>query len=389
MKTILFIHQSAELYGSDKTLLYLVRELPKNNFRPIVVLPEKGPLSILLQQDNIQVIFNPVVKVTRAILSPKNIFLLPFQIVSALIKLKKSLAHEKIEFVHSNTLAVLAGAFYAKWMDLKHVWHIHEIIEHPKFIFKIYQFLVQNFSKEIIFNSKASLQSLSRNKPKIIAKSIVIYNGIESNPISYSVDEIRSFREKELKIPPHSLVLGVVGRISRWKGQKLLLDAFENLQTEFDNLYLLIIGSPPPGQEHFLIDLEQSIANKGLSEKVQLHPFTRDIWKFWSAIDIASVTSTEPEPFGLVAVEAMFSGIPVVAANHGGLTEIIEHEKTGILFEPGNSQALSNAIKLLINNNLKRNKIALAGKKYAKENFSSELYIRNFVDFYTKFSSNV
>lgn len=73
MKTILFIHQSAELYGSDKTLLQLVTGLNKEKFLPIVVLPNSGPLKELLEKNKIKVIEAPVLKLYRGIFTPKNI----------------------------------------------------------------------------------------------------------------------------------------------------------------------------------------------------------------------------------------------------------------------------------------------------------------------------
>ena len=61
MKTILFIHQSAELYGSDKTLFFLVKELPQYGIKPIVVLPEEGPLTVLLREADIEIIISPTI----------------------------------------------------------------------------------------------------------------------------------------------------------------------------------------------------------------------------------------------------------------------------------------------------------------------------------------
>lgn len=73
MQNILFIHQSAELYGSDKTLLYLVANLDKNKFFPIVILPDEGPLKIELEKENVKVIIAPVLKLYRKMFTPGNL----------------------------------------------------------------------------------------------------------------------------------------------------------------------------------------------------------------------------------------------------------------------------------------------------------------------------
>ena len=156
MKTILFVHQSAELYGSDKSLYFLVKELPKYKIRPIVVLPEEGPLAELFREAKIELIISPIIKLSRTLFSLKNIVKFPYQIISSLSKLNKKLSHESIDIVHSNTLAVLAGAFYAKWKGIKHIWHVHEIIEKPQILNKIYRlFLNKLLSKcsGIVVNS--------------------------------------------------------------------------------------------------------------------------------------------------------------------------------------------------------------------------------------------
>ena len=83
-KNILFIHQSADLYGSDKTLLYLVDAI-KNESNPIVVVPEEGPLTIELRARDIEVIINPVIKVSRQLYASFKVFTLPFLVNSFLL----------------------------------------------------------------------------------------------------------------------------------------------------------------------------------------------------------------------------------------------------------------------------------------------------------------
>lgn len=382
MKTILFIHQSAELYGSDKTLFFLVKELPQYGIKPIVVLPEEGPLTTLLREADIEIIISPIIKLSRSLFSPLNLIKFPFHIFSSLRQLNKKLIHHKIDLIHSNTLAVLLGAFYAKWKRINHLWHVHEIIEKPDFANKLYRFLVNSLSSKVVFNSKASFRSLVQSNQDLKTKSSIIYNGIEKPNKSYNLDEINNFRAEEMGLASDALLIGIVGRISRWKGQLLLLEAFEKLQTENAKIYLLIIGSPPPDQDHYLSDLKNAIVSKGLEDKVQIHPFTLEIWKYWASIDIAVVPSTEPEPFGLVAIEAMLLGKPVIAAAHGGLTEIIEHKETGWLFKPNDVNNLYSALKQLIENKTLRKKLGSNAKVNVEDRFSIEKYVQNFSNLY-------
>ena len=83
MKNILFVHQSAELYGSDKMALFLVTAMSKRNHTVFVVLPSKGPLFDKLEKENITIIIAPVIKIARNMFTLKNIFSIPFQIFNS------------------------------------------------------------------------------------------------------------------------------------------------------------------------------------------------------------------------------------------------------------------------------------------------------------------
>ena len=140
---------------------------------------------------------------------------------------------------------------------------------------------------------------------------------------------------------------------------------------------MVFIGSPPPNQNEFLKELEDNIISFGLTDKVQILPFQTNINEIWQLIDIAVVPSTEPEPFGLVAIEAMFASKPVIASNHGGLAEIVINNKTGILFKPNDINNLKNSLESLISSEEKRIEYGKNGYERAKKLFSVENYSNN------------
>ena len=386
MKNILFIHQSADLYGSDKTLLYLLESI-KDVANVIVVVPEEGPLTEEFKKLNIEVFIIPVIKVSRQLFTNFNVFKLPFQIYKAVSILKKKLGNRKIDLIHSNTIAVFLGAFYSKIYNIKHIWHVHEIIQHPKMVAKAYPFLVDWFSDCVVFNSVASAEHLYKNKPKLKEKSTIIYNGLDRNvPISSKEEQMLLRNSLFKSIDKSSIVIGLVGRINRHKGQQLLLSVFNELKKNPENnIYLLFVGSTIKSQLFLLEELKDEIKNKNLENFVTIVDFQKEIWKFYDCIDIVLVPTTDIESFGLVAIEGMLSKKPVIASNHGGLKEIVIHNKTGLLFEPNNASDLKKSIEsLLINQNL----IELYGKegeKRAKFDFSLEKYVNNFKALYNSF----
>ena len=384
MKNILFIHQSAELYGSDKTLLLLLKNLDKNKFKPVVLLPFDGPLKEALENENIEVVIAPVLKLYRKLFTPKNLVGF-FKDIKAAFKIVNEL-HTKYQFtlIYSNTLAVLFGILFAWKNNIKHLWHVHEIIEKPSLFKKAFIGLLSlKCNTHIVYNSQATRLFWEVNNT-IKNKGIVIHNGIEINNIQCSSTEISEVRKKLFQAQPNEVVLALVGRISRWKGQMILLDAFNNLVQKNENIKLVFVGAPPPNQEKFQEDLEERITSFQLNDKVLIIPFQNEIHKIWQAIDIAVVPSTEPEPFGMVAIEAMLAHKPIVGSNHGGSTEIIVNNETGFLVTPNSVQDLVIALEKLIQNELLRKEMGEKGYLRVTTAFSVEQYVDSFEKFFEK-----
>lgn len=386
MINILFVHQSAELYGSDKTLLLLLQNLDKKLFFPVVILPNDGPLKDKLLQLNIEVHIAPVLKLHRKMFNPTNLILFIKQIrtgVKAMDLLNKK---HHFDIVYSNTLAVLLGIIFASKRNIKHIWHVHEIIKSPR-LFKIafQKMLTLKSNSVVVYNSLATQRFWDVNKI-IISKSLAIQNGQELAEIDLDESAKKQLRKTLFNVD-NEVVIALIGRISRWKGQLVLLESFKHLTEHNKNIKLVFVGSTPPNQEEFLDNLQQEIIHYQLENDVIIVPFQENISAVWHAIDIAVVPSTEPEPFGLVALEAMLAQKPVVASNHGGLSEIVLNNETGFLVEPTNVQSLTNALELLITNTEMRSTFGANGYKRAKNEFSVEKYVNNFEDLFRKLSS--
>ncbi len=381
MKTIVFVHQSAEMYGSDKVLFYLAAGIDRKRFSPIVVLPSDGPLKAALEGAGVPVRVLPLVKLSRATFSPLGLLKLPFTVSMSLRAIRRAFLGEKIDVIHSNTLAVLSGGLWAWRENVPHVWHVHEMIVHPSFARRFFPWLLKKLSNKVVCNSNATRDLLTSSEPGLSGRSIVIWNGIEKGcPVNANRPE--SLRS-EFGVGPEDVLVVLAGRINRWKGQGLLVKAANALWEQgVRDVRFLIVGSAPPGQEHFTRSLKEHVAASPARSLITITGFKDDVWTVWDACDIAVVPSTEPEPFGMVAVEAMAAGRPVVAARHGGLTDIVEHDVTGLLFEPGDAAALAASIRTLAASKEKRMSFGLAGLERVREKFSMRVFISSFNTLY-------
>lgn len=380
MKTILIIHQSAELYGSDKTMLYFLSELDKTKYFPIIVLPFNGPLKNELENNNIKVVIAPVLKIYRKMFTPKNIlnfvneYYQGFKVLNTLNK------EYKFDLVYTHTLAVLIGILFAKKNKIKHLWHVQEIIAKPKilnFLFK--KILSLDSNHKVIYDSIATMNFWIDNNKKLANKSEAVWNGVETKNIKIFTEiELQEVRETFFFSSKDEVVISLVGRINSWKGQQLLLKSFDQLVKKHNNIKLVYLGSAPLNQENFENELRNQILELGLESKVVLIPFQKEIEKFWNSIDIAVVPSTEPEPFGMVVIEAMLAKKPVVASNHGGPTEIIIQDETGLLFEPNNCNSLTDALEKLIKHEQLRKLYGENGFNRVNNTFSLENHVNHF-----------
>lgn len=372
MSNILFIHQSAELYGSDKTLLLLLKYRDRKRYFPVVILPSDGPLKEKLEQQGVKVVLSPVLKLHRNMFKPQNMLLFLKQIREGLNILDKLNKEYQFQIIYSNTLAVLLGIIYAHKRKIKHIWHVHEIIESPKVITKLFlQFLAAKANTKIVYNSIATANFWTVSS-RIKAKSIIIQNGIESVEAQISEAKRREIQQ-QLTHAHDKIIIALIGRISRWKGQSLLVEAFHKL-AERKDIHLVFVGSTPPNQEIIQEELEAQISELQLESRITIVPFQNNIDEIWQSIDIAVVPSIEPEPFGLVAVEAMMAKKPVVASNHGGLTEIIAQGETGFLVKPNDVSELAAAIEKLVEDPELRKSFGTNGYLRAMEHFSVQKY---------------
>jgi len=382
MKNILVIHQSSELYGSDKTLLLLLSELDKTEFCPVVILPDGGPLKTELENQGIKVIIAPVLKVYRKMFTPVNLIKFFKEVRSGIKLLDRLNAEYKFSFIYSNTLAVLLGMLYARKRNIKHLWHVHEIIVHPKIIASTFPKLLKKYADVIVCNSYATKLNLTQRIPELEEKCTVVHNGLE---IPFLAFEIINAKEN-FGFAPSDIVVTLVGRINRLKGHKWLLEASLDL-LKADKVKLLFVGSPVPGQEYYQKEIEQIIADNNLENKVVITPFTRNLALIWAATDIAVMPSTEAESFGLVALEAMLAHKPVIGSDHGGLKEIILHDATGLLVEPSNIKKLEEVIEVLAENENLRKDFGERGHERAITEFSLEKYVSSMTEVFRRMNT--
>ncbi len=371
------------MYGSDKVLLFLAQGLQSGrNFQPIVVLPKDGALRVALQETGIEVHIAEVGKISRSIMTPTGLIRLAWSTLNGMRALDKIVGKRKVALVHSNTLAVLSGAIWAFIRRRPHLWHIHEIILKPKLVSKGYPRLVRLLADRVMSNSTLTEHWLLSEQPSLKSRSVVVFNGLPE-VVRPAKDAIQAFRARVGANEGDTVVM-LAGRINRMKGQELLIEAASVLQRrgKIEGMRFVIIGETAPGLMYLSAQLKTQVASLCLDTHFTFLPFIDDMWPVWFGTDIGVVPSTEPESFGMVAIEAMAAGVPVIAAGHGGLLDIVVHEETGLLFPPRNVNMLADALERLGSDSMLRKTLGATGLTKQQELFSVESQVTNAVKVY-------
>jgi glycosyltransferase involved in cell wall biosynthesis len=169
-------------------------------------------------------------------------------------------------------------------------------------------------------------------------------------------------------------VIGMIGRIEHGKGQHVLIDALAVLNQQ--QLPVLIAMAGPVMDQSYFDMLNRRIREQGTADKIRYLGISREPDKLMSCCDVVVLT-TFCETFGLVLVESMRAGTPVIATDAGGVPEIIQHNETGLLYEPGNARQLADSISELLHDKNKRARLARAGKTFADTMFDEKQHFEN------------
>ena len=170
-------------------------------------------------------------------------------------------------------------------------------------------------------------------------KRTYIYDGIELDKLDLHADG-PAFRQRH-GIADGAFVVGLVGLLIPWKGQRLFIDAIEQVTAELPNALFAIVGGTPDEFQYFEAELRQRAEAPALTGRVIFTGHVSNMAAVYNGLDVVLSASTSPEPLGTMIIEAMTMARPIIAPDHGGAVEMIESERTGLLFRPGDTADLA------------------------------------------------
>ena len=354
-------------YGGAETGCFdLAHFLNENNCKSYLV-TSGGPLLKYINRKKVKVIRLPV--------QSKN----PLLILLNSIVLIFIIFFLNINIVHARSRAPAWSCLFAtKITRRKFVTTFHGTYNFKSSLKKWYNSVMVR-SDLIIAGSNFIFSHIQKNYSTYLNKEkkfLVIFRGINTeyfNPKKIK-DSDKTLLRKKWKIDNDKKVILLPGRLTGWKGQEMFIDSIRNLKENSPDLnFIAVILGSDQGRKIFKKKLIRLVEQYRLNNEVlfiehlELMPIAYEI------SDVVVSTSIEPEAFGRVSVEAQAMEKPILASNIGGSNETIINEKTGFLFEAGNSKNLSEKLGEILNlSEVTRNGIGAEGRKNVKVKFNVE-----------------
>ena len=227
-------------------------------------------------------------------------------------------------------------------------------------------------------------------RPKMLS---VIHRGIDFgvfDPAKIDPVVVRQLRGQWHAGEDTRIVL-LPGRLTRWKGQLVLIEAFARLKQnrQLNNVRAVLIGDAQ-GRDEYVREIEEAIARHNLADVVTLAGHFGAMPAAYAAADIVVSASTDPEAFGRVPPEAAAMAKPVIATDHGGARETVLPGVSGLLIPPGNSAALAAVIANLLERPMSElSRMGEAGQAHVRANFSVERMQRETLALYESLLINL
>lgn len=408
MKRVLYIESAPQAGGSTVSLFELARRVDRAAYDPLVLLCRSNPFAERFTAAAVPVLLSDYCstrspaypaalaqarrsgwaawlrrrRVTRAIWQAGGLLVRTLRETWPQARaVARILREQRIDLVHLNDAPELhkAGILACRMAGVPCICHVRSL---PP-LDALDRALARGVA-HFVFISRA-VEDDQRSKGIGQRSGSVIHNAVDLS--AYGTLDRQAAR-RFFGVADDDLVIGMMGRIEPWKGQRDLLAALAELAPRFPALRCLIAGAPELDGQWFLDELRAIVAARRLEHVVQFVGYQSDIPRFMAALDVLAHASTQPEPFGRVLIEGMAAGLPVVATSAGGVPEIVIDGETGLLAPPGDPPALAAALARLLAAPALRTAMGQRGRARVHERFSIDSHVSAIEDVYRQVLSS-
>ena len=371
-KNILLIHSSNDLYGASKILITIIEVLIKSGHSVHLILPENGPLNNHKSLKNVNLSIITLGAFRKKYLNFFGLINRSILIIKSIFQIKKIINKYNIDLVYTNTSIIVSPTLAAQLTKTPSIFHIHEIPYgsnlYTKFLTKIFNV----FSEKIIAVSNST-------------KDFWLKKGVINNKIKVINNGFNFIFSTTKEIDENKIIFTNISRIIPYKGHLFLIELFNEILKERDDLILQIVGDTTLHYENYLNKLKSKVKKYKIEKNIIFLGYRKDIKSILDKTQFFIHTPIYPDPFPTVIFEAIESRTPVICTDNGGAREILNDFSNGLLIDyddiKKSTQLILNYIKDL---DLQKNNINNS-EKFISDNFTKKVFSKKLCSLISSF----
>jgi glycosyltransferase involved in cell wall biosynthesis len=380
-RRVVFIEGAAAMGGVQFSTLYVAQNLSSDLWQPVVLCPQDGDLPAACRRLGIAVEILAQPKLRSTSFRIRNDVRLPnpaawlwdgAAMLVTMLRVKRFLAKNKPSLVVTKGLFPhLYGSVPARSVGIPCIWHVQDLISER--FFALYRRAFALTARLLPDHVIADGAAIARQLPGLKNRTSVILNGVDCNVFRPGREASKT--RQEFGVPADAFVIGHVGRMTPWKGQQYLLEAFAQVAAAAPRAYLVFVGDPVFDTDAYQRKLVELAARLGLTERVKFVGYRHDLPEVLAALDVFAFTSVEKDTSPLTLLSALAAGLPIVAFDIEGVRELVTEGKPLLLTPLKDLEALAAALLRLIAEPELRRRLGSLARRHAENNFSLEQHI--------------
>jgi glycosyltransferase involved in cell wall biosynthesis len=379
---VLYLNHVSQMSGAEQSLRALLWQFRRadNDIEPVIALPGDGPFAQLLRDEAWNVTFAPMRRLHRpqGFLDGMAALLHIFQTAPFIARLGKQTG---ADIVHSNsTTAHLVGGLAAERLNVPSVWHARDLVS----LARVAPALAARSTAVIAISYSVAQQLEKDGVPP--EKILTVHNGLDPDEWNVKNNQAGTDLRQTLGADDDAFLFGCVGQLAPWKNHAAFIEAASQMVQDENcaKARFVIMGGDLWGEhKEYVQQLRDLVKEKNLQQRFNFVPHQNDAVSALAAFDCLVLASHE-EPFGRVLIEAMVLQKPVVAYNENGPSEIITHEKDGLLVDPKIENGLALMMQRILHDADLRQTLGNAGRETVVEKFHIADSAQKIADLYSK-----
>jgi glycosyltransferase involved in cell wall biosynthesis len=385
--SLVVIEQESQIGGVEMSTLVLVAGIDRQQYAPTVIAPEPGPLTTACAATGVPTHIAPRPHFRSAsfrlkghtIADPLAMGVNPWRLRQAAIPVTRILKEIEADLVVTKgLLAHFYGGRAARAANIPCIWHVQDEVPADRArggYLKVLQMAARHYATTVIGDADSITAQFDAHPQRF-----TVYNGIDTAVFSPQTQPgtLRS----DLGIPPQATLIGNLARLTDWKGQHVLIEAFASIAANDSDHHLVLIGSALFDNDQYEQRLHDIAAASSVADRIHFAGYRTDTSAALAALDVYVHCSLRKDTAPLALLSALATGLPTIISDVPGMTEVVANGETGLVVPTGDHAALAQTLQRLLANPDLCARLSAAARISAETRFSTQRYVSAMTDIF-------